>query len=67
MLLNTWIVWGYQYDLIILDPPAFAKHKDALRNALRGYNEIETSKAFEKIKPGWYLIHLLMFASSDQR
>ena len=26
---------GDQYDLIILDPPAFAKHKDALRNTLR--------------------------------
>ncbi len=47
MLLNTWIVWGDQYDLIILDPPAFAKHKDALRNALRGYTKLN-AKAFEK-------------------
>jgi 23S rRNA (cytosine1962-C5)-methyltransferase len=29
-----------QYDLIILDPPAFAKHRDALRNALRGYRKL---------------------------
>ncbi len=39
------------YDLIILDPPAFAKHKDALRNALKGYSRLN-KKAFEKIKPG---------------
>ena len=45
---------GDQYDLIILDPPAFAKHKDALRNALQGYRKIN-AKAFEKIKPGGIL------------
>lgn len=45
---------GDQYDLIILDPPAFAKHKDALRHALKGYTKIN-SKAFEKIKPGGIL------------
>lgn len=43
-----------KYDLIILDPPAFAKHKDALRNALRGYTKLN-AKAFEKIKPGGIL------------
>ncbi|NDW13241.1 class I SAM-dependent rRNA methyltransferase [Bacteroides sp. 214] len=40
-----------KYDLIILDPPAFAKHKSALRNALQGYRRLN-AKAFEKIKPG---------------
>ena len=45
---------GDQYDLIILDPPAFAKHKDALRNALRGYTKLN-AKAFEKIQPGGIL------------
>ena len=45
---------GDQYDLIILDPPAFAKHRDALRNALRGYSKLN-AKAFEKIKPGGIL------------
>lgn len=45
---------GDHYDLIILDPPAFAKHKDALRNALRGYTKLN-AKAFEKIKPGGIL------------
>ena len=45
---------GDQYDLIILDPPAFAKHRDALRNALRGYTKLN-AKAFEKIRPGGIL------------
>ena len=43
-----------QYDLIILDPPAFAKHRDALRNALKGYRRLN-AKAFEQIKPGGIL------------
>jgi len=42
------------YDLIILDPPAFAKHKDALRNALKGYTRLN-ARAFEKIRPGGIL------------
>ena len=45
---------GDQYDLIILDPPAFARHRDALRNALRGYTKLN-AKAFEKIRPGGIL------------
>lgn len=45
---------GEQYDLIILDPPAFAKHRDALRNALRGYTKLN-AKAFEKIRAGGIL------------
>ena len=42
------------YDLIILDPPAFAKHRDVLKNALQGYKKLN-AKAFEKIKPGGIL------------
>ena len=42
---------GDNYDLIILDPPAFAKHRDSLRNALIGYRRLN-AKAIEKIKPG---------------
>ena len=42
------------YDLIVLDPPAFAKHRSALRNALRGYQRIN-ARAFEKIAPGGIL------------
>lgn len=47
-------VAGNNYDLIILDPPAFAKHKAALRNALKGYTRLNM-KAFERIKPGGIL------------
>ncbi len=45
---------GSNYDLIILDPPAFAKHRAALHNALKGYSRLN-AKAFEKIKPGGIL------------
>jgi 23S rRNA (cytosine1962-C5)-methyltransferase len=43
-----------QYDIIILDPPAFAKHRGALHNALKGYTRLNL-KAFEKIKKGGVL------------
>ena len=43
-----------QYDLIILDPPAFAKHRGALHNALKGYTRLN-QKAFEKIQSGGIL------------
>ena len=43
-----------QYDLIILDPPAFAKHRGALHNALKGYTRLN-NKAFQKIQAGGIL------------
>jgi 23S rRNA (cytosine1962-C5)-methyltransferase len=43
-----------KYDLIVLDPPAFAKHKDTLRSGLLGYRKLN-AKAFEKIKSGGIL------------
>ncbi|NOY37678.1 MAG: class I SAM-dependent rRNA methyltransferase [Chlorobi bacterium] len=42
---------GNNYDLIILDPPAFAKHNNVLPNALQGYKRLN-EKAFRKIRPG---------------
>ena len=42
------------YDLIILDPPAFAKHRDAVKNALRGYQRIN-ARAIEMIRSGGIL------------
>ena len=45
---------GNNYNLIILDPPAFAKHRDSLRNALIGYRRLN-AKAIEKIQPGGIL------------
>ena len=49
--LNNLHTFEQKYDLIILDPPAFAKHREALRNALKGYKRLN-AKAFEQIKPG---------------
>ena len=43
-----------QYDLIILDPPAFAKHRAALRNALKGYTRLNV-KGLQRIKKGGIL------------
>ena len=43
-----------QYDLIILDPPAFAKHRGALHNALKGYTRLNV-KAFQRIRSGGIL------------
>ena len=51
-IVNDQIVNGF--DLIILDPPAFAKHRDAVKNALRGYQRIN-AKAIEMIRPGGIL------------
>ena len=42
------------YDLIILDPPAFAKHRDAVRHAIKGYTRLN-ARAMEKIKSGGIL------------
>ncbi len=43
-----------KYDLIILDPPAFAKHRGALSQALKGYKRLNM-KAFQQIAPGGIL------------
>lgn len=42
------------YDLIILDPPAFAKHRDAVRHAIKGYTRLN-ARAMEKITSGGIL------------
>lgn len=43
-----------QYEVVVLDPPAFAKHKDALRNAIKGYTRLN-AKAFEQMPKGGIL------------
>ena len=43
-----------QYDIIVLDPPAFAKHHNVLHNALQGYKKLN-AKALELIRPGGIL------------
>ncbi len=39
------------YDLVILDPPAFAKHRDAVRHAIKGYTKLN-ARAMEKMPKG---------------
>ena len=51
---------GGEYDLIILDPPAFAKHRGALRNALRGYTKLNEDTS------GRHPLHLLLLPGSKQ-
>ncbi|WP_052420727.1 class I SAM-dependent rRNA methyltransferase, partial [Hyalangium minutum] len=46
---------GKRYDTIVLDPPSFAKNKDAVAAALRGYKEINL-RAMQLLRPGGYLI-----------
>lgn len=43
-----------KYDLIVLDPPAFAKHRDAVKNALRGYQRLN-AKGIQSIRSGGIL------------
>ncbi|HNT41788.1 MAG TPA: class I SAM-dependent methyltransferase, partial [Tenuifilaceae bacterium] len=42
------------FDIIVLDPPAFAKHKDALKNALQAYKRLNLA-AIRRLKPGGLL------------
>lgn len=46
---------GARYDTIVLDPPAFAKNKASIRNALAGYKEINL-RALRLLNPGGYLV-----------
>ena len=46
---------GVQYDVVILDPPAFTKTRSAIESATRGYKEINL-RAMKMVKPGGYLI-----------
>ncbi len=43
-----------EYDLMIVDPPAFAKHRGALHNALRAYQRLNAA-AISKVKPGGFI------------
>lgn len=46
---------GEQFDLVILDPPAFTKNKAALQSALRGYKEINL-RGLKLVRPGGFLV-----------
>ena len=56
---------GSNYDLIILDPPAFAKHKKRIAQRFAGISQTDAI-AFEKIKPGRHPVHLLLLAGGKQ-
>ena len=45
---------GEKYDVVILDPPAFTKSREATKNAIKGYREINM-KGFKLVKDGGYL------------
>lgn len=45
---------GETYDVVVVDPPAFAKRKDAVKQALRGYKEVNL-RAMRLLKPGGHL------------
>jgi 23S rRNA (cytosine1962-C5)-methyltransferase len=54
-LLKDYAAAGRQYDLIVLDPPAFAKSKKHLSSAMRGYKELNL-RAMKMLKPGGTLV-----------
>lgn len=54
-LLKDYAAAGRQYDLIVLDPPAFAKSKKHLVSAMRGYKELNL-RALKMLKPGGALV-----------
>lgn len=54
-LLKNYQQEGRQYDLVILDPPAFAKSRSALKSAARGYKEINL-RGMQLVRPGGFLV-----------
>ena len=54
-----------KYDLIILDPPAFAKHRDAVKNALRGYQRLNAN-GIQAIRPGGILFTFTCSQANDK-
>jgi 23S rRNA (cytosine1962-C5)-methyltransferase len=54
-LLRDYADAGRQYDIIVLDPPAFAKSKKNLPSALRGYKELNL-RAMKMVRPGGILV-----------
>jgi len=54
-LLRDYASAGRQYDVIVLDPPAFAKGKRNLDTALRGYKELNL-RALKMLRPGGILV-----------
>lgn len=54
-ILPLWSKEGRKFDVVILDPPAFTKSRDAVKGAVRGYKEINL-RGIKMVKPGGYLV-----------
>lgn len=54
-VLPKWSKEGRQFDVVILDPPAFTKSREAVKGAVRGYKEINL-RGIKLVRPGGYLV-----------
>ncbi|MBC8046285.1 MAG: class I SAM-dependent rRNA methyltransferase [Fimbriimonadaceae bacterium] len=54
-MLPQWSKEGVQFDVVILDPPAFTKNRKGIENALKGYKEINL-RGMKMVKPGGFLV-----------
>ena len=54
-VLPRWSKEGKQFDVVILDPPAFTKSREAVKGAVRGYKEINL-RGIKLVRPGGYLV-----------
>lgn len=54
-VLKTWVKEGRQYDVVMLDPPAFTKSRQNIQKAIAGYKEINL-RGMRLVKPGGFLV-----------
>ncbi|MEO6315883.1 MAG: class I SAM-dependent rRNA methyltransferase [Chitinophagaceae bacterium] len=54
-VLKNWVKEGRQWDVVMLDPPAFAKSRDSIDKAISGYKEINL-RGMKLIRPGGFLV-----------
>jgi len=54
-VLPVWAKEGKQFDVVILDPPAFTKNRKGIENAVKGYKEINL-RGMKMVKPGGFLV-----------
>ena len=53
--MKQWTKEGKQYDVVMLDPPAFTKSRDTIPKAMTGYKEINL-RGMKLVKPGGFLV-----------
>lgn len=54
-VLKQWVKDGRQYDVVMLDPPAFTKSRETIQKAITGYKEINL-RGMKLVKPGGFLV-----------